>query len=135
MLVELRGAGMVGDGSVTIAKTWVFVVFVIMRFIHVGAAVGVLLVAPVVLSGASSADTSSGIDGYVRCLGGDAKPPPPGVDAEVWFPSVHVITTDFDGGIPAAQIVQVLKGMGVAPNDAVKRVQCFVANQPRGLGH
>jgi hypothetical protein len=111
------------------------VVFVGMRFIHVGAAVGVLLVAPVVLSGASAADSDTGIEGYVRCVGGDAKPPPPGVDADVWFPSVHVIANDFDGGIPPAQIVQILEGMGVAPNDAVKRVQCFVANQPRGLGH
>jgi membrane-associated phospholipid phosphatase len=126
----------VADGAVPIAKTWVFVVFVIMRFIQVGAVVGALLVAPVVLSGASTAHAETGgSDGYARCLGGDAKPPPPGVDADVWFPSVHVITTDFDGGIPAAQIVQVLEGMGVAPADAVKRVQCFVANQPRGLGH
>jgi hypothetical protein len=106
-----------------------------MRFIHVGAVAGVFLVAPVVLSGASSADSSSGIDGYVQCMGGDTKPPPPGVDADVWFPSVHVIMTDFDAAIPPAQIVGVLEGMGVAPGDAVKRVQCFVANQPRGLGH
>jgi len=103
-----------------------------MRFIYVGAVAGVLLVAPVVLSVASSADGGSGVAGYVQCMGGDTKPPPPGVDADVWFPSVHVMTTDFDSGVPAAQIVQILEGMGVAPNDAVKRVQCFVANQPRG---
>ncbi|ORV37775.1 hypothetical protein [Mycobacterium conspicuum] len=105
-----------------------------MRFIHVGAAVGALLVAPVVLFEASAANADTGIDGYVQCVGGDTKPPPKGVDADVWFPSVHVIATDFDGGIPSAQIVQILEGMGVAHKDAVTRVQCFVANQPRGLG-
>ncbi|WAC89934.1 hypothetical protein [Mycobacterium sp. Aquia_213] len=110
-----------------------------MRFISVAAAVGMaiaaLLMAPVVLMGASSAHADTGIDGYVACLGGDAKPPPPGVLAEVWFPSMHVMTNDFDGGVPSAQITQRLIDMGVAPNDAATRVRCFLANQPRGSGH
>jgi hypothetical protein len=97
--------------------------------------IAVLLIAPVVLVGASSAHADTGINGYVHCLGGDAKPPPPGVDADVWFPSVHVIATDLDSGVPPAQITQILVGMGVKPSDAVTRVQCFVANQPRGEGH
>jgi hypothetical protein len=100
----------------------------------VGMAIAVLLIAPGVLMGAPSAHADTGIDGYVRCVGGDTKPPPPGVNAEVWFPSVHVITHDFDGGVPSATIVQRLVAMGVSPNDAATRVQCFLANQPRGEG-
>jgi hypothetical protein len=100
----------------------------------VGMAIAVLLIAPGVLMGAPSAHADTGIDGYVRCVGGDTKPPPPGVSAEVWFPSVHVITHDFDGGVPSATIVQRLVEMGVKPNDAATRVQCFLANQPRGEG-
>jgi hypothetical protein len=93
------------------------VVFVGMRFIYVvavvGTAIAVLLVAPVVLIGATSAHADTGVNGYARCLGGDAKPPPPGVDAEDWFPSVHVMANDFDSGDSAAQVVQILVGMGV----------------------
>jgi hypothetical protein len=100
----------------------------------VAMAVAFLLVAPGVLMGVPSARADTGIDGYVRCVGGDTKPPPPGVDAEVWFPSVHVITHDFDGGVPSATIVQRLVEMGVTPNDAATRVRCFLANQPRGEG-
>lgn len=99
-----------------------------------GMAVAVLLVAPGVLMGTPSAHADTGIDGYVRCVGGDTKPPPPGVNADVWFPSVYVIQHDFDGGVPSAQIIQRLVDMGVAPNDAATRVQCFLANQPRGEG-
>jgi hypothetical protein len=110
-----------------------------MRFIYVvavvGTAIAVLLVAPVVLIGASSAHADTGVIGYARCLGGDAKPPPPGVNAEDWFPSIHVMATDFDSGDSSAQVVQILVGMGVKQNDAVTQVQCFLANQPRGQGH
>jgi membrane-associated phospholipid phosphatase len=110
-----------------------------MRSIYVAAAVGmaiaVLLIAPVVLMGASSAHADTGISGYVRCLGGDAKPPPPGVDAEFWFPSIHVIAGDLDSGVPPAQVALRLVDMGVKPNDAVTRVQCFLANEPQGEGH
>jgi len=110
-----------------------------MRSIYVATAVSmattVLPIAPVVLMGASSAHADTGINGYVHCLGGDAKPPPPGVDAEIWFPSVHVIANDLDSGVPPAQVAQRLVDMGVKPNDAATRVQCFVANQPRGEGH
>jgi hypothetical protein len=109
------------------------------RSSHIAAAVGmataVLLIAPVVLMGASSAHADTGIDGYVRCVGGDVKPPPPGVSAEFWFPSVHVIQTDLDSGVPSDQVAQRLVDMGVDPKDAVTRVQCFLANQPRGEGH
>ncbi len=110
-----------------------------MRSIYVAAAVSmavpVLLIAPVVLMGAPSAHADTGISGYVSCVGGDTKPPPPGVDAEFWFPSAHVISNDLDGGVPPDQITQRLVEMGVKPNDAATRVRCFVANQPRGEGH
>jgi hypothetical protein len=101
----------------------------------VGMAIAVLLIAPVVLMGASSAHADTGINGYVQCLGGDAKPPPPGVSAEDWFPSIHVIATDFNSAVPPDEIVLRLVDMGVKPNDAVRRVQCFIANQPQGEGH
>lgn len=101
----------------------------------VGTAVAVLLIAPVVLTEASSAHADAGINGYTQCLGGDAKPPPPGVDARDWFPSLWVMQTDFDSGIPPAQMVQILVGMGVKPDDAATRVRCYVAYQPRGQGH
>jgi hypothetical protein len=121
------------------ARYCAFMVFMSMRSICVaaagGVAIGVLVIAPVVLMGGPSAHADTGIDGYVRCLGGDAKPPPPGVSAENWFPSVHVIATDFDSGVPPAQIAQILVGMGVKPDDAARRVSCFVATQPRGEGH
>lgn len=98
-----------------------------MRFIYVAAMLG-MTTAGLVVGPPAHADT--GVNGYVRCIGGDAKPPPPGVSAEDWFPSVHVIATDFNGGVPSAQIVQRLVDMGVAPNDAATQVRCFVANQP-----
>jgi hypothetical protein len=101
----------------------------------VGMAVAVLPIAPVVLMEASSAHADTGVDGYAQCLGGDAKPPPPGVSADVWFPSVHVMATDFDSGVPSAQVTQILVDMGVNPDDAATRVRCFLANQPRGQGH
>ncbi|MCV7409065.1 hypothetical protein AWC05_06300 [Mycobacterium florentinum] len=105
-----------------------------MRLISVAAAVGMAITVPLVPMPAS-AQADTGIDGYVSCVGGDAKPPPPGVDAEVWFPGMHVITNDFDSGVPSAQITQRLIDMGVAPKDAATRVRCFLANQPRGEGH
>lgn len=101
----------------------------------VGMGIAVLPIAPAVLVGASSAHADTGVDGYAHCLGGDAKPPPPGVSADDWFPSVRVIATDLDSGVPSAQVIQRLVEMGVNPNDAVTRVQCFLANQPRGAGH
>jgi hypothetical protein len=110
-----------------------------LRSIYVAAAVGmaiaVLLIAPVVLMGPSSAHADTGINGYVHCLGGDAKPPPPGVSAEDWFPSIRVIAADLNSGVDPAQVALRLVDMGVKPNDAVTRVQCFIANQPQGGGH
>ena len=106
-----------------------------MRFIYVAAAVGmaiaVLLIAPVVLMGASSAHADT--KGYLRCIGSDAEPPLG--PAREWSGSVRVIETDLDSGDSPAQVVQILVGMGVKPNDAVTRVQCFMANEPRGEGH
>jgi hypothetical protein len=106
-----------------------------MRLVYVaaarGMAIAVLLVTPVMLMGTSSAHADSGIEGYARCIGGGAQPPPPGVTPETWFPSVHVIQTDSDSGVPAAEIVQRLVGMGVSQKDAVTRVQCFYAYEPR----
>ncbi|OBG65690.1 MULTISPECIES: hypothetical protein [unclassified Mycobacterium] len=99
-----------------------------MRFIYVAAAVGMAIGGPLAATTPAHADT--GVNGYVQCLGGDAKPPPPGVSAENWFPSVHVIAVDFDGGVPSAQIVQRLVEMGVKPDDAATQVRCFLANQP-----
>jgi hypothetical protein len=105
-----------------------------MRFIYVAAAVGTAIAA-FVLNGASSAQADTGVIGYAQCLGGDTKPPPVGVSAEDWFPSVHVIATDIDSGDSPAQVVQILVGMGVKPDDAAKRVQCFMVNAPRGAGY
>ncbi|MEZ0353557.1 hypothetical protein [Mycobacterium sp. pR1184] len=96
-------------------------------------AVAALLSAPLPLLGAPSGQAATGIDGYAQCV--DTQPPPPGVNAEFWFPSVHIIQNDLDSGIPAAQVTQILVTMGVSPQDAAKRVQCFQANQPRGQGH
>ena len=101
----------------------------------VGMAIAVLLIAPVVLMGASSAHADTGINGYVQCLGGDAKPPPPGVSAEDWFPSIRVIAFDLNSGVDPAQVALRLVDMGVKPNDAVTRVRCFIANEPQGEGH
>ena len=101
----------------------------------VGMAIAVLLIAPVVLMGASSAHADTGISGYVQCLGGDAKPPPPGVSAEDWFPSIRVIAFDLNSGVDPAQVALRLVDMGVKPNDAVTRVQCYIANEPQGEGH
>jgi hypothetical protein len=100
----------------------------------VGLAIAILVVAPSSLMGAPSAYADTGISGYVNCLGGDAKPPPPGVLADVWFPSVHVIGNDLDSGVPSADITRRLVDMGVKPDDAATRVRCFLANQPRGQG-
>ncbi len=104
-----------------------------MRFINhaaaVGVAIAVLAIPSAALMGAPSAHADSGIDGYARCVG--AEPPPPGVSPHNWFPSVYVIETDFDSAVPPAQIAQRLVEMGVKPNDAVTRVQCFVAYEPR----
>ncbi|WP_297602136.1 hypothetical protein [Mycobacterium sp.] len=98
-----------------------------MRLIHAVVAVGVPVV---VLMGASPAHADTGVDGYVQCIGGDAKPPPPGVSAENWFPSVHVIDNDIGSGIPPAEVVQRLVNMGVKPDDAARRVQCYLATLP-----
>ncbi|OBF61325.1 hypothetical protein A5753_19030 [Mycobacterium sp. 852002-51971_SCH5477799-a] len=98
-----------------------------MRFMCVAAAAAVPIA---MLIGTSSAHADTGVDGYVQCLGGDAKPPPPGVRAENWFPSLHVIDTDIGSGIPSAEVVRRLVDMGVSPNDAETRVRCYLANLP-----
>jgi hypothetical protein len=109
------------------------------RSIYVAAAVGmaiaVLLIAPGLLMRASSAHADTGINGYVQCLGGDAKPPPPGVSAEDWFPSIRVIAFNLNSGVSPDQVALRLVDMGVKPNDAVTRVQCYIANEPQGEGH
>lgn len=98
-----------------------------MRFIYVAAAVGMAVAAPMV---ASSAHADTGVNGYVQCIGGDAKPPPPGVTAANWFPSLHVIDNDIASAVPADQVVQRLIVMGVSPEDAATRVRCYLANLP-----
>jgi hypothetical protein len=98
-----------------------------MRFIYVASAVGMAIA---VLMGASPAHADTGAGGYATCIGGGAKPPPPGVSAEDWFPSVHVIDTDIVSGVPPAQVVQRLVEMGVKQEDAVKQVQCYLVNSP-----
>jgi hypothetical protein len=105
------------------------------RSIYVAAAVGMAIAVLVVLMGASSAHADTGINGYVRCLGGDAKPPPPGVSAEDWFPSIRVIAFDLNSGVSPDQVALRLVDMGVKSNDAAIRVQCYIANQPQGEGH
>lgn len=98
-----------------------------MRFIDVAAAVGV---ATTVLMGASPAHAETGAKGYASCIGGDAKPPPPGVSAELWFPSVHVIDNDIGSGVPPDEVVKRLVSMGVNPSDAATRVRCYLENSP-----
>jgi hypothetical protein len=98
-----------------------------MRFICVAAAVAMPFAG---LMWASSAHADTGVDGYVQCIGGDAKPPPPGVSAENWFPSLHVIDNDIGSGVPSAEVVRRLVDMGVSPNDAATRVRCYLANLP-----
>ena len=98
-----------------------------MRFTYIAAALGIV---PVVLMGASPAHAETGAKGYAQCVGGDTTPPPPGVSADVWFPSVHVIDNDILSGIPSEQVVQRLVNMGVNPNDAATRVRCYMANLP-----
>jgi hypothetical protein len=80
--------------------------------------------------GASPARADTGVNGYVQCLGGDAKPPPPGVSADVWYPSVHVIDNYIISGVPPAEVVERLVNMGVKREDAVRRVQCYLVNSP-----
>jgi hypothetical protein len=98
-----------------------------MRFIYVATAVGMAVAG---LMGASPALADTGVEGYAQCVGGDTKPPPPGVNAENWFPSVHVIDVDFSAGVPSEQIIQRLVTMGVPPTDAATRVHCYLANLP-----
>ncbi|OBH52421.1 hypothetical protein [Mycobacterium sp. E2479] len=98
-----------------------------MRFLCAAAAVAIPIVG---LLGASPAQADTGVNGYVSCIGGDAKPPPPGVSAENWFPSLHVIDNDIGSGIPSAEVVRRLVDMGVSPDDAATRVRCYLANLP-----
>jgi hypothetical protein len=98
-----------------------------MRFNYVATAVGMAIAA---LMAASPAHADTGSKGYAECVGGGAKPPPPGVSAENWFPSVHVIDVDINGAIPPEQVIQRLIEMGVPPQDAATRVRCFLANAP-----
>ena len=103
-----------------------------MRFIYVAAAVGmaiaVLLIAPVVLMGPSSAHADTGVNGYLRCVGSDAVAPLG--PAREWSGSVRVIETRLNSGESPARAAQVLTGMGVNPNDAATQVQCVLANWP-----
>ncbi|MEB4212371.1 hypothetical protein [Mycobacterium sp. 94-17] len=98
-----------------------------MRLIGVVAATGMAVAA---LLGMSSAHAETGAKGYASCIGGGAKPPPPGVSAGDWFPSVHVIDVDITSGVPPAQVIQRLVDMGVAPDDAATQVRCYLATSP-----
>lgn len=96
-----------------------------MRFIYVAA----VFMAPVVLMGASPAHADT--PGYLRCIKSDAQPPP-GVDAKNWLPDVSVIEEGLNSGNSAAQVAQILVGLGVKPSDAVLQVRCVQANWPIG---
>jgi hypothetical protein len=101
-----------------------------MRFTYfaavIGMAIAVLVIAPVVLMGASSAHADT--NGYLRCIGSDAEAPLG--PAREWSGSVRVIETRLNSGESPAQAAQVLTGMGVKPNDAAAQVQCVLANWP-----
>lgn len=101
-----------------------------MRFIQIAAAVGMAITVPVVPMAAPPAHAETGAEAYARCLGNGTQPPPPGASADTWFPSVHVIATDVNSAVPAAQIVQRLVEMGVKQDDAVRQVQCYMATLP-----
>ena len=96
--------------------------YVSMRIIYLAAAVGmaiaVLLIAPVVLMGASSAHADT--NGYVSCTGSNGGTPD----------SVRVIKTELNSAYSPAQAAQILTAMGVNPNDAAAQVQCVLANWP-----
>lgn len=98
-----------------------------MRLIYAAATVGLAIA---VSMGTPPAHADTGVSGYVQCVGGDAKPPPPGVSAENWFPSLHVIDNDIGSGIPSEEVVRRLVNMGVKPEDAATRVRCYLANLP-----
>lgn len=98
-----------------------------MRFIYVAAAASMAIA---VSLGAPPAKADTGAKGYAQCVGGDATPPPPGVSAENWFPSVHVIDTDIGSGVSSDDVVRRLINMGVKPEDAATRVRCYLANLP-----
>lgn len=106
-----------------------------MRFICTaatsGVAIATVLIGAVVSIGAPSAHADTGAKGYASCVGNGTQPPPPGVSVGDWFPSVYVITTDIDSGVPSQQVIQRLIEMGVSPADAATRVRCFLANAPR----
>lgn len=98
-----------------------------MRLIYAAATVGIAIAVPM---GSPPAHAETGAIGYAQCVGGGATPPPPGVSAENWFPSVHVIDNDIGSAIPADQVVQRLIVMGVKPEDAATRVRCYLENLP-----
>lgn len=98
-----------------------------MRLIYAAATAGIAIA---VAMGPPPAFAETGVNGYVQCIGGDAKPPPPGVSAENWFPSVHVIDSDIASAVPADEVVRRLINMGVKPEDAALRVRCYLANLP-----
>lgn len=98
-----------------------------MRLIYAAATAGIAIALPM---GSPPAFADTGVNGYVQCIGGDAKPPPPGVSAENWFPSVHVIDNDIASAVPPDEVVQRLINMGVKPEDAAARVRCYLANMP-----
>ncbi|WP_081292766.1 hypothetical protein [Mycobacterium colombiense] len=98
-----------------------------MRLIYAAATVGIAIAVPM---GSPAAHAETGVVGYAQCVGGGAKPPPPGVSAENWFPSLHVIDNDIGSGIPSQEVIRRLIDMGVKPEDAATRVRCYQENLP-----
>jgi hypothetical protein len=95
----------------------------------VGTAIAVLFIAPVVLTGPSSAHADTGINGYLGCV--QSAGVPPRQRAEDWSQTIRTITFDLNSAESPAQVAQELAAMGVKPNDAVAEVQCVIANEPQ----
>jgi hypothetical protein len=92
----------------------------------VGMAIAVLFIAPVVLTGASSAHADTRFNDYLRCI--DSAGVPPRQHAEDWSPTIKVIEWNLNNAESPAEVAQKLAAMGVKPNDAVAEVQCVMAN-------
>ncbi len=97
---------------------------------YVAAAVGTVIaglyIAPVVLTGVSSAHADPGIDGYLSCI--HSAGVPPRQDAGDWSPTIHVIEFYLNNAESPAQVAQRLVATGAKPNDAAAEVQCVMGN-------
>jgi hypothetical protein len=102
-----------------------------MRFTYVAAAVGtaiaVLLIAPAVLMGASSAHAD--ISGYRRCVGNIAEVPL-GEPSTLSLQLARDIEQDLNSGVSPAAEAQKIAQTGFDPRVADAVVHCVMENNP-----